>query len=83
MKVLYMSGYTDNFIAGHGVLGDGVQLLHKPFTEDVLMRKVRELLDSSGALEKNDHTDHTVTTAPAETGADSTGEEVSATWTNY
>ena len=45
MKVLYMSGYTDSFIAGHGVLGEGIQLLHKPFTEDVLIRKVREVLD--------------------------------------
>ena len=46
MKVLYMSGYTDAFIAGHGVLEEGIHLLHKPFTEEVLMRKVRELLDA-------------------------------------
>ena len=46
MKVLYMSGYTDSFIAGHGVLEEGVHLLHKPFTEEVLMRKIRELLDA-------------------------------------
>ena len=45
MKVLYMSGYTDSFIAGHGVLEPGTHLLHKPFTEDVLIRKVREVLD--------------------------------------
>jgi PAS domain S-box-containing protein len=45
MKVLYMSGYTDSFIAGHGVLDAGVHLLHKPFTEDVLIRKAREVLD--------------------------------------
>ena len=45
MKVLYMSGYTDSFIAGHGVLESGTYLLHKPFTEDVLIRKVREVLD--------------------------------------
>ena len=45
MKVLYMSGYTDSFIAGHGVLEPGTNLLHKPFTEDVLIRKVREVLD--------------------------------------
>jgi two-component system, cell cycle sensor histidine kinase and response regulator CckA len=45
MKVLYMSGYTDSFIAGHGVLEDGIHLLYKPFKEEVLMRKIRELLD--------------------------------------
>ena len=46
MKVLYMSGYTDSFIAGHGVLEQGTHLLHKPFTQEALARKVRELLDS-------------------------------------
>ncbi|HVH69650.1 MAG TPA: PAS domain S-box protein, partial [Candidatus Dormibacteraeota bacterium] len=45
MKVLYMSGYTDSFIAGHGVIEKGTHLLHKPFTEEVLIRKVREVLD--------------------------------------
>jgi DNA-binding response OmpR family regulator len=46
MKVLYMSGYTDSFIAGHGVLEAGTHLLHKPFTQEALTRKVRELLDA-------------------------------------
>jgi two-component system, cell cycle sensor histidine kinase and response regulator CckA len=46
MKVLYMSGYTDSFIAGHGVLDEGLHLIHKPFTEEAMMRKVRELLDA-------------------------------------
>jgi CheY-like chemotaxis protein len=45
MKVLYMSGYTDSFIAGHGVLDPATHLLHKPFTEELLIRKVREVLD--------------------------------------
>lgn len=45
MKVLYMSGYTDSFIAGHGVLNPETHLLHKPFTEEVLISKVREVLD--------------------------------------
>jgi CheY-like chemotaxis protein len=45
MKVLYMSGYTDSFIAGHGVLDPGTHLLHKPFIEEVLIRKIREVLD--------------------------------------
>lgn len=47
MKVLYMSGYTDSFIAGHGVLSPETHLLHKPFTEDVLIGKVREVLDNT------------------------------------
>jgi CheY-like chemotaxis protein len=46
MKVLYMSGYTDSFIAGHGVLEAGTHLLHKPFTEETLTRRVREILDA-------------------------------------
>jgi hypothetical protein len=45
MRVLYMSGYTDSFIAGHGVLEQGTHLLHKPFTDEVLIRKAREVLD--------------------------------------
>jgi two-component system cell cycle sensor histidine kinase/response regulator CckA len=45
LKVLFMSGYTDSFIAGHGVLQKGTNLLHKPFTEEIFIRKVREVLD--------------------------------------
>jgi PAS domain S-box-containing protein len=46
MRVLYISGYTDSFIAGHGVLEAGTHLLHKPFTEQALIAKVREVLDA-------------------------------------
>jgi two-component system cell cycle sensor histidine kinase/response regulator CckA len=45
LKVLFMSGYTDSFIAGHAVLRKGTNLLHKPFTEEVFISKVREVLD--------------------------------------
>jgi PAS domain S-box-containing protein len=46
IKVLYISGYTDSFIADHGVLEPGTHLLHKPFGEEDLLLKVREILDA-------------------------------------
>jgi two-component system cell cycle sensor histidine kinase/response regulator CckA len=46
LKVLYMSGYTDDAIVDHGVLGAGTHLLHKPFSEENLIHKVREVLDA-------------------------------------
>ena len=45
MKVLFISGYTDSFVAVHGVLERGMTLLNKPFTEEELVQKVREVLD--------------------------------------
>jgi len=54
MKVLYMSGYTDSFIAGHGVLEPGTHLLRKPFTEVILLHKVRELLDGGNGARKTE-----------------------------
>jgi two-component system cell cycle sensor histidine kinase/response regulator CckA len=45
LKVLYMSGYTEEAIVQHGVLNPGIAFLHKPFTSDTLGRKIREVLD--------------------------------------
>jgi PAS domain S-box-containing protein len=45
LKVLYMSGYTADVIAHHGVLDDRVYFIQKPFTIRELIAKVREVLD--------------------------------------
>jgi CheY-like chemotaxis protein len=47
LKVLYISGYTDELIRQHVLLRLGPDFLQKPFTVDALARKVRELLDAA------------------------------------
>ena len=45
LKVIYMTGYTDDAIVQHGVLQPGIAFINKPFTSDTLGRKIREVLD--------------------------------------
>jgi PAS domain S-box-containing protein len=47
VKILYMSGYTENVVGHNGMLEPGVRLLQKPFNLRDLKGKVREVLDSS------------------------------------
>jgi two-component system, cell cycle sensor histidine kinase and response regulator CckA len=46
LKVLYMSGYTDNVIVHHGILKPHIAFLQKPFTSQSLTEKVRAVLDA-------------------------------------
>ncbi len=47
IRVLYMSGYTDDAALNNGILSAGAQFLQKPFTTDALLRKVQEVLGSA------------------------------------
>ncbi|HYJ32883.1 MAG TPA: PAS domain S-box protein [Candidatus Binatia bacterium] len=49
IRVLFMSGYSDEAVARHGILEPGLAFLQKPFSRDALVRKVREVLDSAGS----------------------------------
>jgi two-component system, cell cycle sensor histidine kinase and response regulator CckA len=50
LKRLFMSGYTADVIAHHGVLDDGVHFLQKPFSLETLAAKLREVLDTWPSL---------------------------------
>jgi CheY-like chemotaxis protein len=46
LRVLYMSGYTDDAIVRHGLLDETLNFIQKPFDSATVARKVREVLDS-------------------------------------
>jgi len=53
MKHLYVSGYTSDIIATHGILDKGVNFLQKPFSVKELSRKVREVLDQESEADSS------------------------------
>jgi PAS domain S-box-containing protein len=56
MKIVYMSGYTDDSVVRHGVLDTGVAYLQKPLTPSSLAKKIREVLDEPSIPTAGQHT---------------------------
>jgi FixJ family two-component response regulator len=49
VKVLFMSGYSDDALVSRGISVHGMDFIEKPFTQDALSRKVRGVLESPDA----------------------------------
>lgn len=49
IRVLYMSGYTADVIAHHGVLHENVHFVEKPFTAETLAKKIKEVLEADNS----------------------------------
>ncbi|NUP04835.1 MAG: PAS domain S-box protein [Polyangiaceae bacterium] len=56
MKVVCMSGYTDDSIVRHGVLESGMAFIQKPITPSLLTKKIREVLDQPGTTSPKEGT---------------------------
>jgi CheY-like chemotaxis protein len=53
MRVLYMSGYAPSAITHQGLVDTGTPTLQKPFTPNVLARKVRQVLDDDASANRS------------------------------
>jgi PAS domain S-box-containing protein len=62
IKVLYLSGYTENAVIRQGVLDGGLAFLQKPVVPGTLLRRVREVIDQSGRPRVSVHPDAASTT---------------------
>ena len=54
MRVLYMSGYTSDSIVHHGVLEPEISFIEKPFSQEALTHKLREVLDCAEKVHRDE-----------------------------